>query len=385
MDFKRREMIKRKLSEKLIQSCFKGKVIILLGARQVGKTTLLKELVKVINSPFIWFNADEADILEAFTSAVTSTQLIHLIGKDSRLVIIDEAQQIPDIGKKLKLIYDNRPDIQLIVTGSSAFDLLDQTSEPLTGRKRTFHLFPISYLETENHTSPLEAKRLLDTRLTFGFYPDVVNNPGKEKELLIEIAQSYLYKDVLRMDGIRKSSHLDKLLKALAFQVGSEVSYHELAQTVGNIDSATVEKYLDLLEKAFVIFKLPAFSRNLRNEIKKGKKYYFYDNGIRNVLINNFTIPEMRFDKGALWENFLVSERLKANSHAGRFVNSYFWRTHDQAEIDYIEEYDGVLYAYEFKWKGQKVRFPNSFLRAYPNHQTNLIYRDGFEDFVKDI
>lgn len=375
-------MIKRKLSEKLIQSCFKDKVIILLGARQVGKTTLLKELVKVINSPYIWFNADEADILEAFTSAVTSTQLIHLIGKDSRLVIIDEAQQIPDIGKKLKLIYDNRPDIQLIVTGSSAFDLLDQTSEPLTGRKRTFHLFPISYLETEIHTSPLEAKRLLDTRLLFGFYPDVIKNSGHEKEILIEIAQSYLYKDVLRMDGIRKSSHLDKLLKALAFQVGSEVSYYELAQTIGNIDSATVEKYLDLLEKAFVIFKLPAFSRNLRNEIKKGKKYYFYDNGIRNVLINNFTVPEMRFDKGALWENFLVSERLKANSNAGRFVNSYFWRTHDQAEIDYIEEYDGILHAYEFKWKEQKVKFPNSFLKAYPNHQTHLIHRDGFDDFV---
>lgn len=375
-------MIKRKLSEKLIQSCFKDKVIILLGARQVGKTTLLKELVKVINSPYIWFNADEADILEAFTSAVTSTQLIHLIGKDSRLVIIDEAQQIPDIGEKLKLIYDNRPDIQLIVTGSSAFDLLDQTSEPLTGRKRTFHLFPISYLETEIHTSSLEAKRLLDTRLLFGFYPDVIKNSGHEKEILIEIAQSYLYKDVLRMDGIRKSSHLDKLLKALAFQVGSEVSYYELAQTIGNIDSATVEKYLDLLEKAFVIFKLPAFSRNLRNEIKKGKKYYFYDNGIRNVLINNFTVPEMRFDKGALWENFLVSERLKANSNAGRFVNSYFWRTHDQAEIDYIEEYDGILHAYEFKWKEQKVKFPNSFLKAYPNHQTHLIHRDGFDDFV---
>lgn len=375
-------MIKRKLSEKLIQSCFKDKVIILLGARQVGKTTLLKELVKMINSPYIWFNADEADILEAFTSAVTSTQLIHLIGKDSRLVIIDEAQQIPDIGKKLKLIYDNRPDIQLIVTGSSAFDLLDQTSEPLTGRKRTFHLFPISYLETEVHTSSLEAKRLLDTRLLFGFYPDVIKNSGHEKEILIEIAQSYLYKDVLRMDGIRKSSHLDKLLKALAFQVGSEVSYYELAQTIGNIDSATVEKYLDLLEKAFVIFKLPAFSRNLRNEIKKGKKYYFYDNGIRNVLINNFTVPEMRFDKGALWENFLVSERLKANSYAGRFVNSYFWRTHDQAEIDYIEEYDGILHAYEFKWKEQKVKFPNSFLKAYPNHQTHLIHRDGFDDFV---
>ncbi len=376
-------MVKRELSEKLIQSCFKNKVILLLGARQVGKTTLLKELVKQINKPFTWLNADEADILEAFTSAVTSTQLIKLIGQDSQLVIIDGAQQIPDIGRKLKLIHDNRSDIQLIITGSSAFDLQDQTSEPLTGRKRTFHLYPISYRETENHTSPLEAKRLLDNRLIFGLYPEVVNNPGHEKGLLIEIAQSYLYKDILKMDGIRKPSHLDKLLKALALQVGSEVSYHELAQTIGNIDTSTVEKYLDLLEKAYVIFKLPAFNRNLRNEIKKGKKYYFYDNGIRNVLINNFTTPELRIDKGALWENFLISERIKSNSYSGRFVNSYFWRTQDQAEIDYIEEYDGILHAFEIKWKEQKVIFPSSFLNTYSNHQTDVVTRNNYDNFLK--
>ncbi|TVP46241.1 MAG: ATP-binding protein [Mongoliibacter sp.] len=375
-------MVRRELTDKLINACFKNKVIILLGARQVGKTTLLKEVVRTINVPSTWLNADEADILEAFSSAVTSTQLIQLIGTSTQLVIIDEAQQIPDIGRKLKLIYDNRPDIQVIATGSSAFDLQHQTAEPLTGRKKTFHLFPISYQETVIDTSTLEAKRLLDTRLTYGLYPEVVNNPGQEKETLLEIAQSYLYKDVLQMDSIRKPSHLEKLLKALAFQVGSEVSYHELAQTIGNIDTATVEKYLDLLEKAFVIFKLPAFSRNLRNEIKKGKKYYFYDNGIRNVLISNFSIPEMRQDKGALWENFLISERLKYNSYTGRFVNSYFWRTHDQAEIDYIEEADGILHAFEFKWKDQKVRFPASFLQAYPDHETAVIIKQNFEGFL---
>jgi predicted AAA+ superfamily ATPase len=270
----------------------------------------------------------------------------------------------------------------VIATHSSAFDLQHQTAEPLTGRKKTFHLYPISYQETVMDTSTLEAKRLLDTRLTYGLYPEVVNNPGQEKEILIEIAQSYLYKDVLQMDSIRKPSHLGKLLKALAFQVGSEVSYHELAQTIGNIDTATVEKYLDLLEKAFVIFKLPAFSRNLRNEIKKGKKYYFFDNGIRNVLISNFTIPDMRQDKGALWENFLIAERLKYNSYVGKFVNSYFWRTHDQAEIDYIEESEGILHAFEFKWKDQKVRFPTSFLQAYPDHQTAVVSRKNFEGFV---
>jgi uncharacterized protein len=374
-------MVSRTITEKLLQAFYKKKVIILLGARQVGKTTLLKELVKQANKPTMWFNADEADILEAFSSAVTSTQLIQLIGTKSQLVIIDEAQQIPDIGRKLKLIYDNRPDIQVIATGSSAFDLQHQTAEPLTGRKKTFHLYPISYQETVIDTSTLEAKRLLDTRLTYGLYPEVVNNPGQEKEILIEIAQSYLYKDVLQMDSIRKPSHLEKLLKALAFQVGSEVSYHELAQTIGNIDTATVEKYLDLLEKAFVIFKLPAFNRNLRNEIKKGKKYYFYDNGIRNVLISNFSIPDMRQDKGALLENFLISERLKHNSYTGRFVNTHFWRTHDKAEIDYLEEVDGMLYAYEFKWKAKKVRFPASFLQAYPQHQTAVVSRENFEGF----
>jgi len=375
-------MIQRKLIDKLLKACFQNKVIILLGARQVGKTSLLKELVKQMNKSSIWLNADESDVLEAFSAATTSTQLIQLIGQKNQLVIIDEAQQIPDIGRKLKLIFDNKPEIQIIATGSSAFDLQNNTAEPLTGRKKTFYLFPISYPETIQHTSSLEAKRLLDTRLVYGFYPEVVNNPGNEKEILIEIAQSYLYKDILQLDNIRKPSHIEKLLRALAFQVGSEVSHNELAQTIGNIDTQTVEKYLDLLEKAFVIYKLPAFNRNLRNEIKKGKKYYFYDNGIRNVLISNFTLPEMRQDKGALWENFLISERLKHNSYSGRFVNSYFWRTHDRAEIDYIEESEGILDVFEFKWKEQKVRFPASFLQAYPNHQTGVVNRKDFEAFV---
>jgi len=375
-------MIQRQLLKKLLNACFQNKVIILLGARQVGKTSLLKELVKQISKPSIWLNADEADVLEAFSAASTSTQLIQLIGPKNQLVIIDEAQQIPDIGKKLKLIFDNKPEIQIIATGSSAFDLQNNTAEPLTGRKKTFYLFPISSQETIQHTSSLEAKRLLDTRLVYGYYPEVVNNPGNEKEILIEIAQSYLYKDVLQLDNIRKPSHIEKLLRALAFQVGSEVSHHELAQTIGNIDTVTVEKYLDLLEKAFVIYKLPAFNRNLRNEIKKGRKYYFYDNGIRNVLISNFMLPEMRQDKGALWENFLISERLKHNSYSGRFVNSYFWRTHDRAEIDYIEESEGILDVFEFKWKEQKVRFPASFVQAYPNHQTAVVNRKNFEAFI---
>lgn len=375
-------MINRHLERKILENLFKGKIIILLGARQVGKTTLLKEIAKQIKEPVKWLNADEADIFEAFSIANTSTELIQLIGANSKIVIIDEAQQVPNIGKKLKLLFDEKPEIQIIATGSSAFDLQNQTSEPLTGRKRTFHLFPISFSETSSNNNTLEAKRLLETRLVYGLYPDVINNPGKEREILIEIANSYLYKDILHLDGIRKPSHIEKLIKALAFQLGNEVNYHELAQTVGNINTETVEKYLDLLEKAFVIFKVPAFNRNLRNEIKKGKKYYFYDNGIRNVLINNFTLTKMRQDKGALWENFLISERLKKNHYEDRYVNKYFWRTHDGAEIDYLEEIDGTLHAFEFKWKKDKAKFPISFTTAYKENTTSLITKENYESFI---
>lgn len=375
-------MIKRELKDSIISACFKKKVIILIGARQVGKTTLLREIIEEFKVPLIWLNADEEDILSGLTAAGTSTQLLQLIGPNNKLVIIDEAQQVPEIGKKLKLIHDTNPEIQIIATGSSAFDLQNKTEEPLTGRKTTFYLYPISYRELTNNTSQLETKRLLETRMIFGSYPEIINNPGHEKEILIEIAQSYLYKDILQLESVRKPGHIDKILKALAFQMGNEVNFNELAKTVGNIDVATIERYLDLLEKVFVIFKLPALSRNLRNEIKKGKKYYFYDNGIRNVLINNFTLPDLRFDKGALWENYLISERLKNNSYTKNFVNSYFWRTHDQAEIDYIEEQDGVLNAFEIKWNNRKSRFPNSFLEAYPEHTTSLISRQNFEDFL---
>ena len=373
-------MIQRVLMDKIAGQCFDKKVILLLGARQVGKTTLLKKLVETLKVETKWLNADEADIYTELSESNTSTRLLQLIGPETKLVIIDEAQQIGDIGLKLKLLHDNEPELQIIATGSSSFDLLNRTNEPLTGRKRTFHLYPISYPELVANTDRLQARRTLDARLIYGSYPEVINNPGKEKNVLIEIAQSYLYKDILQLDGIRKSSHLEKLLQALAFQVGNEVNYHELSKTIGNIDSSTVEKYLDLLEKTYVIYKLPALSRNMRNEIKK---YYFYDNGIRNVLISNYSPVEMRFDKGALWENFLLSERMKLNHYEDNTPNTYFWRTHDQAEIDYVEEQDGVLDAYEFKWKDAKVRFPDSFLKAYPNNQTHLINRDNFESFVE--
>jgi uncharacterized protein len=375
-------MIQRKLLNVLLNQCFKGKVILLIGARQVGKTTLLKYLIQNIGQPSKWFNADEADILRAFMLADTSTQLKGIIGNDTRLVIIDEAQQIPNLGLKLKLIYDNFPEIQVIATGSSALDLMDNASEPLTGRKREYNLFPLSFQELVEARGILEAKRLLNNSLIFGLYPEIVSNPGNEKQALIEIAKSYLYKDILMLDGVRKASVLEKLLQALAFQVGHEVNFNELSRLVGNIDTATVEKYLDLLEKSYIIFKLPALSRNHRNELKKAKKYYFYDNGIRNVLISNYNPVDLRADIGALWENFIISERKKNNSYSGHQPNTFFWRTRDQAEIDYVEESDGIFNAFEIKWKNQKVSFPKSFLAAYPDHQTKIINIENYQEFI---
>lgn len=374
--------IERSILNRLKENCFKQKVIILIGPRQVGKTTLLKKLQKELNVESKWLNADEADIRQEFVQANTSTRLLQLIGSNSKLVFIDEAQQIPEIGMKLKLLIDNFPDIQIIASGSSALDLQNQTNEPLTGRKKEFYLFPLSFQELSNHNSVLEEKRIVNTRLIYGTYPEVVNNPGNEKEVLTEIANSYLYKDILMLDGIRKASILEKLLQALAFQVGSEVRYHELARTIGNIDPTTVEKYIDLLEKTFVIFKLPGLNRNVRNELKKGKKYYFFDNGIRNVLISNFNQINLRQDIGPLWENYLIAERYKYNSYNQIYANKYFWRTKDQAEIDYIEERDGNLNAFEIKWTPKNVRFPKSFQEAYPNNICKVLNKENYTDFL---
>ncbi len=375
-------MVARILYDEIKNTCFKGKVILLIGPRQVGKTTLLKKLHADFDVPSIWLNVDEADVMQSLSEADTSTKLRQLVGANTQLVFIDEAQQIIDIGKKLKLMIDTFPEIQFIVTGSSSLDLRNTMAEPLTGRKIEYNLYPLSTEELVNNSSAIEQKRLLETRLVFGSYPAVVNNYGEEKEILKEIASSYLYKDLLQLEGIRKSSILEKLLQLIAFQVGSEVSYNELANSIGNIDVATVEKYLDLLEKAYIIFKLPALSRNLRNELKKGKKYYFYDNGVRNVIINNFNPINLRQDKGALWENFLMSERQKFVHYHKIYSNQYFWRTHDRAEIDYIEEREGKLFAYEFKWKSSKARFPKSFQEAYPEHELLEVSVENYFDFM---
>ncbi|KAA3650290.1 MAG: ATP-binding protein [Bacteroidetes bacterium] len=372
-------MIKRILYKNILERLKTKKAIILLGPRQVGKTTMLKGFIKK-KEDTLWLNADHQDVRELFNQP--SSIEFQKTFANSKTVIIDEAQQIPNIGRKLKLITDELPDIQLIVTGSSAFELANKVNEPLTGRKWEFQLFPISFQEMINHHGILEEKRLLNHRLIYGYYPEVVTANGNEKELLKQLSDSYLYKDILIWNKINKSEMLTKLLQLLAFQVGSQVSYNELGKTLG-LDNETIESYIQLLEYSFIVFRLGSFNRNLRTELKKSRKIYFYDNGIRNALIANFQQANLRNDIGALWENFLVSERMKFNAYNNRWVNRYFWRTKAQQEVDYLEETDGQLHAFEFKWNTSKnVKITKAFTNAYPNAITKIISPNNYVEFV---
>jgi len=372
-------MVKRLLEENILAKLNKEKAIILLGPRQVGKTTLLKALFKNATET-IWLNADEIDVQSLFAN-ISAKRLQAIIG-NKKIIIIDEAQRIPEIGLRMKLITDQMPEVQLIATGSSAFELSNKLNEPLTGRKWEFKMYPISFQEMVNHHGLLDEMRLLPHRLIYGYYPDVVNHPGNEKEILKQLSDSYLYKDILLIDQIKKPEALVKLLQALAFQVGSQVSYHELAQVCG-LDGKTIEKYMMLLEQSYIIFRLTSFSRNLRNELKKSRKIYFYDNGIRNALIANFNQIENRTDIGALWENYLVSERVKYLAYQQKWVNHWYWRTTEQQEIDYLEEENGKLTAYEFKWNPTaKVSIPNAFKQSYPLAEINIIHRENFYQFL---
>ena len=375
--------IQRDLKAVLDSKIGKGKVLLLIGPRQVGKTTLLKNILTSVSTEkkVQFWNCDESDVRQ-FLSEANSAKLKSFVG-NSDFIVIDEAQRVKDIGLTIKLLHDSFPNVQLAVTGSSSLDLSNSINEPLTGRKFEYNLFPFSTNELVNHTSMLEEMRLLKNRLVYGFYPDVVNNPGEEKEILTNIVNSYLYKDVFEFQDIRKSSVIEKLVQALALQVGSEVSFNELGNLLG-IDTVTVQRYVDLLEKAYVIFHIRSFSRNVRNELKKSIKIYFYDNGVRNSVISNFSPVELRSDIGALWENFLISERIKNNAYHNKNAKYYFWRTTQKQEIDFIEEVDQNLFAYEFKYNPKKAnsKCPLTFSNNYPNVPFDVITSENYMDFV---
>lgn len=375
-------MIKRNIEEKIVRDFKRNKIITLLGPRQVGKTTLLEQIVEGSgNKRIMTLNCDDEDD-RILLQGRSSTELKNLIGNND-LIIIDEAQRVENIGLTLKIMGDLKTKSNIIVSGSSSLTLGDKVNEPATGRLIEYNLFPFTVSELADETSWREEHRMLNQRLIFGMYPEVVMYPDDARRTLMTLCNSYLYKDLLSYDGIRKPALLQNLVRALALQVGSEVSYNELAQLVG-ADKVTVEKYIDLLEKCFVIFKLPSYSRNLRNEIKKGKKIYFYDNGIRNAVLSNFAMPELRTDMGALWENFLISERLKHNVYGWNYAQMYFWRTQTQQEVDYVEECDGKLSTFEFKWNPKaKACLPKLFAKTYPGSTFEVITPESYENFLR--
>lgn len=370
-------MIFRDLAKNLEEKWNKGKVIVLIGPRQVGKTTLINFILK--DKDYLFLDGDDNTVADILANANTEN-LKSIIG-NYKYVFIDEVQRIPNIGLKLKIMVDQIKDVQVIVSGSSSLDINNVTQEPLTGRKFEFQMFPVSWQEFENSVGYIKAQQQLEIRLLYGMYPDVINNFGAEYEILKNLVSSYLYKDILALAGIRKSDVLEKILRALALQIGSEVSYNEIAQLVG-VDKNTVNNYINLLEKSYVVFRLTSFSKNIRNEIKANKKIYFYDNGVLNMLIGNFTTFQLRQDKVALWENFLVSERMKQLSYKQSIAKSFFWRTTTQQEIDYIETNADEVSAYEFKWAtNKKVKLPKSFMDAY-NPSFLVVNKDNFREFL---
>lgn len=374
-------MITRKLQNVIESHMHQNKAIILIGARQVGKSTLFKQVVYKGSESVLWLNCDEPEVKEMLHD-INTNELRQLIG-NNKIIVIDEAQQVNNIGMSLKRIADNFPEVQLLVTGSSSLELQNRLNEPLTGRKFEYYLYPISTSEILSTDGLLKVKQSLENRLIYGSYPDVINHADNAKELLMNISSSYLYKDLLTYEGIRKPVMLEKLLVALALQVCSEVSYNEVAQTIGT-DTKTVEKYIDLLEKCFIVFRLQAFNRNMRTELKKSRKIYFYDNGIRNAILQNFAPLALRNDVGALWENFFISERIKSNHYNARYCRSYFWRTTQQQEIDYIEESDGQFTLFEMKWNPNKAsaKIPKAFMENYDVAESVVITTDNYIDYL---
>lgn len=370
-------MFLRLLEPKIVGKLHKGKAIILIGPRQVGKTTLILKILE--NKAHLFLNGDDAVVRNTLESANTET-LKQIIGQHN-IVFIDEAQRIEGIGLLSKIITDQIKNVQLILSGSSAFQISNALNEPLTGRKWEYNLYPLCWEEIENTIGYIASEQQLEQRLLYGFYPDIVNAQGEEKELLQQLVNSYLYKDLLSLSNIKKPRELESLVQALALQIGNEVNYSELAQTVG-LDQKTVKSYIQLLEQGFVIFRLTSYSKNLRNEIKKNDKVYFWDVGVRNAVIGNFSSFDMRMDKGALWENFLVSERKKQLGYKNPFRKAYFWRTTQQQEVDFVETYENKVFGYEFKWNKKKTKkLPITFTKTY-NATATTIHNDNFRDFV---
>lgn len=357
-----------------------NKVVVVYGARQTGKTTLIREILARLPYKCMSVNADQRKYLDVLSSRDVR-KLRSLVG-DYELLFIDEAQRIPEVGINLKIIHDEIPDIRLVVTGSSSLDLASKISEPLTGRKSVFTLYPISCQELNGIKTPFEISEMLEEMMVFGSYPEVITHASatEKTRILDEIGNSFLYRDIFDLLGIRNRDKLSDLLRFLAFQVGSEVSLNELASSL-TMNRMTVEQYLSILEETFIIFKLRGFNRNLRKEISKMNKYYFYDNGIRNYVINNFNPVTMRNDVGQLWENFLMAERLRFLSASGQLPGRWFWRTYTGSELDYIEESGGTLSAWEFKWNKKKLRPPKTWIQEYGS-PVALINRENFLGFV---
>lgn len=370
-------MYDRTLTEIVKSKIGRGKAIVLIGPRQVGKTTLIK--AQLIQEEYLFLDADDSTV-RALLSMPSTERLKSIIGQN-KLVFIDEAQRIRGIDLTLKIIVDQFKDVQLIVSGSSSFDLSNELNEPLTGRKWEYELLPISWEEYEAKHGYVLSEQQLENRLLYGFYPDVLNHPGEEKEILKQLVNSYLYKDIMAYSKIRKPEVLEILVQSLALQIGSEVNYNELSQLVG-VDKNTISSYIDILQKGYVIFKLGSYSGNLRNEIKKNKKIYFYDTGVRNMVLGNFNSLSLRQDTGALWENFLIAERRKQNTYKNTLSKTYFWRTKQQQEVDFVEENNGKLTGFEFKWNAKKsVRLPKTFVETYHSKE-HIIDKTNFREFV---
>lgn len=375
--------IERALKETIIRDLARSKeVIIVYGARQVGKTTLIKDILSQTSYTYLYVNADENRYIDILSSRDSRELRALVSGYD--LLFIDEAQRVKDIGINLKILIDDIPELKIIVTGSSSLDIASKISEPLTGRDIVYTLYPISFYELARYKNDFELKSILEERLIYGSYPEIFslpNNIDKQKKL-IQLTNSYLYKDILSLTGIKLTNEIRNILKIIAFQIGSEVSIYEISRTIG-IDDTTVARYIDLLEKSFVLFRLGGFNRNLRKEVSKMDKIYFYDLGIRNALIDNFKPLKDRNDVGALWENFLIAERFKYTEYTDKFLSRYFWRTHSGAEIDYVEESNGELAGYEFKWGSKKKSAPQTWLNTYSNASYTLLNRENYLTFIK--